>query len=84
MTDRITRRQREVLEAIRSWYRIHGAPPSMRELARLLGIKSPSTVHQHIRSLLRKGYLRKAIDKHGIFRNYIAVDETDCTREVQP
>jgi repressor LexA len=71
----LTSRQREVLDAIRVFYAVHGVPPSIRELGAILGVTSVSTTHSHVVALYKKGYLRKAIDRNGIFRNYVPVDE---------
>jgi repressor LexA len=43
-----------------SWFeREHSYPPSMRELADLLELRSPSTVHAHLESLERQGLVRR-------------------------
>lgn len=41
-----------------------GFPPSVREIATGLGIRSTSTVHNHINILASKGYIRKADSKN--------------------
>jgi len=52
-----TRRQREVLRAIRDHLRANGYPPTVRELSRMLGLRSTATTQQHLVALARKGYL---------------------------
>lgn len=52
-------RQREVLEFIRSTVAARGYPPAVREIGDALGLSSPSTVHSHISSLVKAGYIRR-------------------------
>jgi repressor LexA len=56
---RITARQREILEFIESQSRDRGYPPSVREIGEAVGLTSPSTVHSHLNTLSRLGYLRR-------------------------
>jgi repressor LexA len=56
---RITTRQREILEFIESQTRDRGYPPSVREIGEAVGLTSPSTVHSHLNTLTRLGYLRR-------------------------
>jgi repressor LexA len=53
-------RQKDVLEAICHVVDREGRFPTVRELARLLGVSSPATISQHLRALVRKGYLEKS------------------------
>ncbi|NOY55530.1 MAG: transcriptional repressor LexA [Actinobacteria bacterium] len=55
----LTGRQREILDLIRSTVTDRGYPPSVREIGQALGLRSPSTVHSHLSSLVRAGYLRR-------------------------
>ena len=50
----ITRRQQDVLSAMRRFLRIHGRLPSITELARMLG-RTRSVTHHHLVKLLAKG-----------------------------
>jgi len=63
MTTPLTDRQREVLEHIAASIRRSGIVPSVREIGSALGMRSPSTVHQHLMALERKGYIRRAGDR---------------------
>jgi repressor LexA len=40
-----------------------GYVPSVRELGRALDLRSPSTVHQHLQALERKGYIKRYGDR---------------------
>ncbi len=55
----LTRQQARVLQALEAFWQEHGYPPTIRELSRLVGIVSPSAVFKHLRSLERKGYVRR-------------------------
>ncbi|MEQ9162873.1 MAG: helix-turn-helix domain-containing protein, partial [Ilumatobacter fluminis] len=55
----ISRRQREILEFIESQTRDRGFPPSVREIGEAVGLTSPSTVHSHLNTLTKMGYLRR-------------------------
>jgi repressor LexA len=56
---KITYRQRQVLEFIEQQTRDRGYPPSVREIGEAIGLTSPSTVHSHLNTLQRLGYLRR-------------------------
>ena len=58
--DPLTDRQREILEVIERTVGERGYPPSVREICTAVGLTSPSTVHTHLSSLQRMGYLRRA------------------------
>ena len=60
MTDiHLTARQREILEVIDAAMRDRGYPPSVREIGTAVGLTSPSTVHTHLATLQRLGFLRR-------------------------
>lgn len=59
----LTVRQRQVLEHIATSIRRSGIVPSVREIGSALGMRSPSTVHQHLTALARKGYIKRAGDR---------------------
>ena len=56
---KITARQLQVLEFIEQQMRERGYPPSVREIGTAVGLTSPSTVHSHLNTLQRLGYLRR-------------------------
>ena len=57
--DRLTPRQRRVLETIRASVESRGYPPTMREIGEAVGLASPSSVKHQLTTLERKGYLRR-------------------------
>lgn len=55
----LSTRQREILDVIERHLRDRGYPPSVREIGEAVGLTSPSTVHNHLATLQRLGYLRR-------------------------
>ena len=53
----LSEKQRAVLRFIREFIEENEYAPSFREIARAFGLKSLSTIHKHIQSLIRKGHL---------------------------
>lgn len=56
---RLTARQQQVLEYIRSSIAQRGYPPTLREIGAHMGIRSTNGVNDHLRALERKGYLTR-------------------------
>lgn len=54
-----------MLRRIQTFLAARGYPPSMRELARELGL-APGTVHFHVHALVARGHLRHDGSGHGI------------------
>jgi repressor LexA len=59
VTSNLTERQRGILNFIESETAQRGYPPSVREIGEAVGLTSTSTVHAHLASLQRLGYLRR-------------------------
>ncbi|HET7721682.1 MAG TPA: transcriptional repressor LexA, partial [Acidimicrobiales bacterium] len=59
MTSNLTERQRGILNFIEAETRDRGYPPSVREIGEAVGLTSTSTVHSHLGTLQRLGYLRR-------------------------
>ena len=55
----LTDRQRTILEVIRTSVTTRGYPPSIREIGDAVGLTSTSSVAHQLRTLERKGYLRR-------------------------
>ncbi len=55
----LTDRQRGILECIEASMSDRGYPPSVREIGEAVGLTSPSTVHNHLSTLQRLGYLER-------------------------
>jgi len=59
MSEEITERQRQILVVIEQHQRDRGFPPSVREIGQAVGLTSPSSVHAHLATLQRLGYLQR-------------------------
>lgn len=59
MARNLTGRQRQVLDYLVNEVRNKGYAPSVREIGMALGLRSPSTVHQHLTALEQKGFIRR-------------------------
>lgn len=55
----LTARHRAILECIEASMRDRGYPPSVREIGEAVGLSSSSTVHAHLTTLQRLGFLRR-------------------------
>ena len=54
---KLTAMQQKIYDYIANTVRNQGYPPSVREIGEAVGLKSPSTVHFHIKHLEELGYI---------------------------
>lgn len=59
----LTAKQQRIYEYIQAFAVEHGYPPSVREIGAAVGLKSPSTVHFHLKGLEEAGVIIKAEGK---------------------
>ncbi len=64
----LTKQQSRALAVIRAYHAQWGRVPSMRQLARLLGLATTSRAHEVITALTERGYLTK--DTGGRYARY--------------
>ncbi len=62
--EKLTNRQKDVLNYIKSYVANHGYPPAVREIGSALGLSSPATIQSHINALENKGYIKKTNSKY--------------------
>ena len=55
----ISAKQREILEFIKSEILNKGYPPAVRDICEAVNLKSTSSVHAHLSSLEKNGYIRR-------------------------
>src|SRR5690625_3543752 len=55
----LSTRQKKIFEFIVDEVRKKGYPPSVREIAKAVGLASGSTVHGHLQQLEKKGYIKR-------------------------
>lgn len=85
---RLTKKQQEVYDFILSFTSEHGYPPSIREIGAAVGLKSPSTVHFHMKGLEEAGVIVKAegktraISLPGVALNQVAEEEDPRANQI--
>lgn len=63
----MTGRQAEVLHVIEEHFASKGAPPTLRYIGDVLGIRSTNAVNDHLRQLVLRGHItRKPNESRGI------------------
>ncbi len=62
--EKLTKRQEDTLNFIKSFMVEHGYPPTVREICEALGVSSPATIHAHLTSLSNKGFIKKNESKN--------------------
>lgn len=62
--EKLTKKQGEVLDAIKRLLAKNGYPPTVREVGREVNLNSSATIHTHITHLENKGYLKKGQNKN--------------------
>lgn len=55
--NKITNKQLKVFDAIKSYIDEHNYPPTTRELCKILGFASTSTIYSYLRRLQRHGLI---------------------------
>lgn len=56
---KISKKQSEILEYIKNEILNRGFPPSVREICEAVNLKSTSSVHSHLETLEKNGYIRR-------------------------
>lgn len=56
---KITNKQKEILEYIKECILSKGYPPAVREICEAVHLKSTSSVHSHLETLEKNGYIRR-------------------------
>ncbi len=59
MYEDLNTKQLEILNFIKSHVQTKGYPPSVREICKNVNLKSTSTVHNHLKNLEKKGYIKR-------------------------
>ncbi len=58
-------RQREILKVIVKETKNKGYPPTVREIGKIVGLKSSASVHNHLNQLEEKGYIKRPDETAG-------------------
>ena len=75
---KITAKQQEILEYMKKEILCKGYPPSVREICDAVGLRSTSSVHAHLETLEKNGYIRRDPTKPRAIE--ILDDEFNLTR----
>ncbi len=59
----LTKRQKEVLDYLAKFENKHGYSPSFEEIGKALKLTSLATVHKHITTLEKKGFMRRGYNR---------------------
>lgn len=79
--EKLTRKQEEIMNFIKEYIVSHGYPPTVREIAKGVGVSSPATVQAHLNNLEHKGVIKKDGTKNRaielLVENEFAIQETN-------
>ncbi|EPR7623557.1 DNA-binding protein [Klebsiella michiganensis] len=73
-------RQQEVFDLLLAFTKKNGYPPTNRELANLIGVRSANAIAEHIRALERKGFVSVA---RGVARGITVVGQNELAMAIQ-
>lgn len=59
----LSRRVQQIYDFLVAYSSEHGYPPSVREIGVAVGLRSPSTVHMHLKTLEEMGLIRRTANK---------------------
>lgn len=59
MAAKISKKQQEILDYLKEEILAKGYPPTVREICEKVGLKSTSSVHSHLSTLERNGFIRR-------------------------
>lgn len=59
MSEHLTDKQQMIYDFVKNEIKCNGYPPSVREICDAVGLNSTSTVHAHLESLQRKGWIKR-------------------------
>ena len=77
---KLSKRQQEVLEFIQSSISQKKMPPTYREIGDAMGIVSTNGVADHVKALIRKGYLARPERGGGMARGLILTEKSQLPR----
>ena len=79
----LTKKQEEILKYIQQTVAERGYPPSMRETAQAVGLRSSSTIYSYYRALEDGGYIRKSPNSPRAVEIITSQDSMEAQEEVR-
>ncbi len=78
--DKLTQRQKDILDLLKEMIAKNGYPPTVREIGQKANLNSPATTHFHLQQLEQKGYIKKGNGKNRTIEllvpnEYLEVDD---------
>ena len=68
---KISAKQQEILEYIKDEILHKGYPPAVREICQAVNLKSTSSVHSHLETLEKNGYIRRTLQNRVRLRSWM-------------
>ena len=81
IVDDLSNRQREVLDFIQQTIMIKKLPPTYREIGDALNISSTNGVSDHVKALIRKGYIEKPKGKGSSARGLLLTEKVEMENQ---
>ena len=78
---KLSKRQQMIYDFIKTEVEVRGYPPSVREIAKAVGLASSSTVHGHLSRMEKKGFIKRDPTKPRAIEILDITGESDIPRE---
>ena len=73
----LSKKQEEILSYLKNEILTRGFPPSVREICEAVHLKSTSSVHAHLESLEKKGYIKRTRQNPGPSKSVTKISAPD-------
>lgn len=80
--EKLTDRQKEILDTIKKYIAKNGFPPTVREIGKELNLSSPATTHFHLSKLESKGYIKKDKSKNRTLELLVPNEYLEETKDI--
>ena len=80
--EKLTDKQKVILDTIKKFIAKYGFPPTVREIGKELNLSSPATTHFHLVKLESKGYIKKNKSKNRTIELLVPNEYLDNDNEV--
>ena len=80
--EKLTDKQYEILQTLKKFIANHGYPPTVREIGKEVNLRSPATIHFHLKKIAEKGYIKKDSSKNRTIELLVENDFLNNSDEV--